>query len=147
MILLDTCVVSEALRPRPDQRVMAWLDTVEEDALCLSVLVLGELRRGIELLETGAKQDRLRLWFEELRERFAGRILDLDAGTLVLWGDVGAKAKKAGHPLPVIDSLMAACALHHNALLATRNTMDYDGTGLALFNPWEWGARKDEKTN
>jgi predicted nucleic acid-binding protein len=123
---------------------MAWLDTVDEDALCLSILAIGELRKGIEMLETGAKQDKLRLWFEALQERFSGRILDLDAGTLILWGDTCAKAKKAGHPLPVVDSLMAASAMHHNALLASRNTQDYKTTGIALFNPWEWNNAKED---
>jgi len=138
VILLDTCVISEALRPQPDPAVIAWMETIDEEALCLNVLVIGELRKGIEMLEAGAKQDRLRLWFEALQERFSGRILDLDSGTLVLWGDMCAKAKKAGHPVPVIDSLMAASALRHNALLVTRNTQDYHTTGIALFNPWEW---------
>lgn len=136
MIILDTCVVSEAIKPTPDLRVMEWLDTVDEDALFLSSITLGELRRGIELLPDGEKRNSLRVWFEELRERFADRILDLDAGTMLIWGDLSARLKKEGAPAPMMDALTAACALRNNALLATRNMRDYERTGVALFDPW-----------
>jgi len=138
VILLDTCVISEAIKPIPDTRVLAWLDAVSEDALYLSVIALGELYRGIELLTEGAKRDALRLWFEELQERFAGRILDLDTGTLLVWGELSARLKKSGEAVPLMDSLVASCAIRNNALLATRNTKDYERAGVHLIDPWRY---------
>jgi predicted nucleic acid-binding protein len=137
MILLDTCVISEAIKPQPDPRVIAWLEAVDEDALFLSAIAIGELKRGVELLREGAKKDALRTWFEELQVRFAGRILDLDAGTMLVWGDLSAKLKQAGQTLPLMDSLVAACALRNNALLATRNIGDFTVSGALVVNPWD----------
>jgi len=136
VILLDTCVISEAIKSEPESRVLDWLDTIDEDALYLSVIVLGELHRGIELLDESGKKSALRVWFEQLRERFADRILDIDAGTMLIWGELSARLKKEGAPTAIMDSLTAACAIRHNALLATRNTKDFERTGVHLTNPW-----------
>jgi len=136
VILLDTCVVSEAIKPNPEPKVLAWLDAVDEDALSLSVVAVGELKRGIELLTEGEKKSDLGLWFAELMERFRGRILDLDAGTMLVWGELSARLKKSGRTMPVMNSLVAACALRHNALLVTRNTGDYEASGVSLSDPW-----------
>ncbi len=139
MILLDTCIISETIKPEPNQRVLTWLDTVEEEALYLSVISLGELYRGIELLPEGEKQTALFIWFEELRERFTGRILDIDGETMITWARLSAGLKKSGEPMPLMDSLISACALRYGALLATRNTRDYKRTGMPLFDPWTYG--------
>ncbi len=138
MILLDSCVVSEAIKPEPDARVLLWLDTVDEDALCISSIALGELYRGIELLPESGKRDALRIWFEELRERFSDRVLDLDADTMLVWGGLSARLKKEGAPAPIMATLTAACALRNNMLLATRNVKDFARTGAQLTNPWEY---------
>lgn len=136
MILLDTCVVSEAIKPKPDPRVLAWLGGISEEALYLSSVVVGELKRGIELLEEGNKKDALRVWVEELLGRFEGRILDIDAGTMLAWGELNARLRSGGLTMPLMDSLVAACALRNNALLATRNLRDYEASGVPLTNPW-----------
>jgi len=138
VILLDTCVVSEALKPSPNERVLAWLRTVDEDSLFLSVIALGELHQGIELLADGTRRTSLRLWFEELRLRFIERIIPLDEEVLMTWGTMCARLKRQGTPVPAMDGLMAATALRNNALLATRNVADFMPTGAQLLNPWEY---------
>ena len=137
MILLDTCVISEALRPEPDPKVMAWIEGLPEDQVYLPALVLGELERGVELLPEGDKRAALRLWLEQLRHRFSGRILSFDEETAVRWGDLAARSQAAGQRLPVTDGLLAATALQYAALLATRNEDDFRETGVELINPWE----------
>jgi len=138
VILLDTCVVSEALRPEPAQRVTAWIESLPEEQVYLPALVLGELEKGVRLLPRGSKRSALRLWLEQLRRRFNGKILSFDEETALWWGDLTARSQSAGWPLPVIDGLLAATALQHAALLATRNTDDFRGTGVELINPWEF---------
>lgn len=137
MILLDTCVVSEAIKPSPEPRVLEWLDAVEEDALYLSAISVGELKRGVELLPEGSKKDALRLWSEELLARFQDRILALDSGTMLAWGELRARLKGEGATIPLMDSLVAASALRNNALLATRNVKDFERAGVHTTNPWE----------
>lgn len=136
MIVLDTCVVSEAIRPHPSVNVLNWLDSLPEHQVYIPALVLGELEKGVYLLPEGKKRSALRLWLEQLRERFRGRILSFDEGTAVSWGKVTAQVERSGRRLPVIDGMLAATALRHSALLATRNTADFQDTGVELINPW-----------
>ncbi|MCZ8131728.1 MAG: type II toxin-antitoxin system VapC family toxin [Steroidobacteraceae bacterium] len=132
--LIDTNVVSELARPRPAPQVSHWFDTVADDALYLSVLSLGELRRGVELLPAGKRREQLRHWLErELPAWFGARLLPLDAAVADTWGRLQAKTRRT---LPAIDSLLAATALHHHLRLVTRNTKDFDHTGLDTLNPW-----------
>ncbi|MFW6360802.1 MAG: type II toxin-antitoxin system VapC family toxin [Spirochaetota bacterium] len=137
MIVLDTGVISEALRPEPDSRVMEWIDGLPEEQVYLSALVLGELEKGVELLPQGSKRTALRLWLEQLRQRFSGRILSFDEQTALRWGDLAARSQAAGRRLPVIDGMLAATALQYKALLASRNVDDFRGTGVEVLNPWE----------
>ncbi|TVQ21164.1 MAG: type II toxin-antitoxin system VapC family toxin [Spirochaetaceae bacterium] len=136
MILLDTCVISEAMRPDPSPQVMAWLDSIPENRVFLPVIVLGELRKGVDRLDRGTRRVALDLWLEQLRERFRRRILVVDEETALTWGFLNARLERKGQRMPAIDSLIAACALRHNALLATRNTADYAPGGVELVNPW-----------
>ncbi len=137
MIILDTCVVSEAIRPSPSRRVLAWLDQLPEDRAYLPSLVLGELQKAVALLDEGNKRSALQLWLEQLRERFRERILTFDEETAVRWAMLSARLERAGRPLPLIDSMLAATALRYSALFATRNTGDYDLTGVETVDPWE----------
>ena len=137
MILLDTCVISEVIRPYPSENVVKWLDTLPEARVYLPSLVLGEVEKGITLLSSSNKRSALRLWFEQLRERFSGRIVSFDEETAVLWGKLTADLERSGARLPVIDGMLAAVALRHSALLATRNVADYQNTGVDIVNPWE----------
>jgi predicted nucleic acid-binding protein len=138
--LLDTNVISESVRAEPDVRVLAWLDSVQEDLLYLSVLTLGEIRQGIARLTQGKRRLRLERWLDvDLRARFAGRIVPVDENIARRWGGLTAGAQRAGAPLSVVDGLLAATALESDLILATRNVRDFVRLGVALSNPWSEG--------
>ena len=133
--LLDTNVLSETVRRQPDPRVIAWLDGVAEEALFVSVLGLAEIRKGIERLDDPRRRERLRHWLEhDLPDRFAERVLPIDLPVADRWGRLLAQV---GRPVPAIDSLLAATALHHELRLVTRNTKDFNYPGLEVVDPWE----------
>lgn len=133
--LLDTNVVSELVRPRPEAKVKSWVAAADEELLYLSVLTLGEIRKGIALLKDASRRAALEAWLAgDLAPRFAGRILPINEAVADRWGRLTAEA--APNLLPVIDGLLAATALHHNLTLVTRNTKDVAPTGVPAFNPW-----------
>ena len=135
--LLDTNVISELVKPKPDPKVTKWIDGTDESLLCLSVLSLGEIRKGIASLPNAFRRVSLEAWLDhDLVLRFAGRILDIDRAVADRWGRLAAKAIAAKSPLPVIDGLLAATAMEHNLTLVTRNTKDVAVADIAAFNPW-----------
>jgi toxin FitB len=132
--LLDTNVVSELVRARPDRVVLEWFRGIPEPAHHLSVLSLGEIRRGIERLPAGARKEKLRVWLEqELPAWFGDRLLPVTGAVADRWGRLlGALGKS----VPAVDSLLAATALHHGLRLVTRNIDDFRYPGLEVVNPW-----------
>ncbi len=135
--LLDTNVVSELVRPRPEARVRDWIDATEESLLFLSVLSMGEIRKGIVKLTDRGRRVALETWLDSvLALRFSGRILPIDQTIADRWGRIAAEASVSKAPLPVIDALLAATALHHDLTFVTRNTKDVARTRVPLFNPW-----------
>jgi toxin FitB len=136
--LLDTNVVSELMKARPNAGVVAWVNDTAEDLLHLSVLTIGEVRKGIDLLaDDDPKRAALQGWLSrDVRIRFAARLLVFDAGVAERWGQVEALARKHRLTLPTIDAQLAATALHHNLTFVTRNTTDVAMTGVPVFNPW-----------
>jgi toxin FitB len=137
VIILDTCVISGSLKENQESAMFAWMAGLKEETVFIPSIVIGELRKGVELLEKGKKKQALELWLEQLQDRFSGRILPIDEGTALVWGSLCARLTREGRPVPVSDSLIAASSLFHDALLATRNTKDFEGMGLRLVNPWE----------
>lgn len=138
--LLDTNVVSEGMRLRPDEGVANWLAETDEDRFFMSVMTLGELRHGIERLPAGARRKRFERWIgEDLPARFEARVLLVDEGTAHCWGVLMAKAQSIGRPLGVIDAFLAATAVQHDLTLVTRNVSDFAGVSVRLFNPWTDG--------
>lgn len=135
--LIDTNVISELVRPKPDAAVLDWFSRTPDEALFLSVLTLGEIRKGVEKLtspDEAPRREKLRLWLEhDLRDWFGPRILPIGPDVADHWGRLLAQA---GRPVPAIDSLLAATALHHDLRLVTRNTRDFDYAGLEVINPW-----------
>lgn len=135
--LIDTNVISELVRPKPDVAVLDWFAGTPDDALFLSVLTLGEIRKGVEKLSSAEdiqRREKLRLWLEhDLRDWFGPRILPIGPDVADHWGRLLARA---GRPVPAIDSLLAATALHHDLRLVTRNIKDFDYAGLEVINPW-----------
>ena len=135
--LLDTNVISELIKAEPNRNVVRWIEKSEETMLFLSVLTLGEIRSGIEGLNPGRRRGRLESWLAvDLRLRFQHRILTINDAIAERWGAVSAMAAKKGRPLPVIDGLLAATALHHDLMLVTRNDTDVRGSGVQTLNPW-----------
>lgn len=136
--LLDTNCVSEAVRLRPEPRVMRWLETADESLLYLSVLTLGEIRKGVAFLPQSRRRTLLESWLEaELNTRFAARILSIDAAVADRWGLLAAAAKKKGKGLSTIDGLLAATAIQHNLTIVSRNDSDFAGIPVPVFNPWQ----------
>lgn len=132
--LVDTNVLSELTRPNPAPSVTDWFEEVRDESLHLSVLTLGELRRGVEKLPPGKRREKLRYWLEhELPAWFGERLLPIDAAVAEAWGRLQAASERT---LPAVDSLLAATALHHHLRLVTRNTADFAVPGLETINPW-----------
>ncbi len=136
--LLDTCVISELLKPRPSQKVVTWIDSIEEEKLYISVITIGEFEKGISKLPSSSKKDRISDWLnEDLLIRFKGRILDLDVNTLIKWGQMVANLENQGRKIPAVDSLITATVLQHDLCLVTRNIQDFQNCGIKILNPWE----------
>lgn len=135
--LLDTNVISEWTKPRPDAGVLSWLAEVDEDRVFMSVATLAELRHGIERLPVGARRDRLDAWLrEELPQRFEGRVLAVNDILADVWGRMMARAEALGRRMGVMDGLLAATAEVHELTLVTRNVADFRAAGTAVLNPW-----------
>jgi predicted nucleic acid-binding protein len=136
--LLDTNCISELVRVRPEPRVMEWIDAADEGLLYLSVLTLGEIRRGLAALAQGRRRTRLETWLEvDLRARFSGRVLPVDEEIADRWGLLAAQAKRKGIALPIVDALLAATALHYNLTVVSRNASDFTSSQVPVVNPWE----------
>ncbi len=134
--LLETNVLSETRRPAPDRRVLEWLDRLDEDRAFISVVALAEIRRGVALMQHGRRRDALARWLgRDLVDRFAGRILSVDANTAFTWGDLMAEAKRRRLGLASMDGLIAATAIVHGLTLVTRNVQDFRGLAVELLDP------------
>jgi predicted nucleic acid-binding protein len=136
--LLDTNVLSEFnRRGQPDRLVQHWLEAADPESLYVSVLTIGELRLGVELLPPSKRRSQLEHWLEQdLPEWFEGRVLPVDQSIAERWELLRAQAQMKGRPLSVIDALLAATALQHNLTLVSRNVSDSSVVGLDLVNPW-----------
>ena len=136
-VLLDTCVISELVSKRPNQAVIDWIDSIEDEQIYLSVITIGEIKKGIEKLPDSTRKEMLVEWLQEdLLSRFHGRILGVDAAVMLIWGTLTAKLEQQGTPMPAIDSLIAAIAMYGNITLVTRNVQDFQKTSVSLLNPW-----------
>jgi predicted nucleic acid-binding protein len=134
--LLDTNIHSEFRNPRPEPRVVEWVDSVAEDSVFISVVTLGEIRKGCELLDAGKRRKELD-WLEvEVREWFAGRILPVTDAIAERWGRLEAQRQRLGLPLNTADGQIAATALEHGLTLVTRNVNDFRDLGVVVLNPW-----------
>jgi toxin FitB len=136
--LLDTNIPSEALRPRPDPNVSAWLKSQVKDSQFLSVVTMGELRKGATLLPLSAKRTQIEELIDTLIPTwFAGRILPMTQAIAERWGGLEGQRLLAGRPLGTADGMIAATALEHGLTLVTRNVKDFASLGIVLLNPWD----------
>jgi predicted nucleic acid-binding protein len=132
--LLDTNILAEIIRPKPHEELLSWITSIPNENLHISVLTLGEIRKGIQKLPHNHKREKLRIWLEhELPTWFEERILPIDPFIADRWGRLQAEA---GKTLPVIDALIAATALHYDFAIVTRNSKDFNFPTLNVINPW-----------
>jgi len=135
--LLDTCLISELMRPRADAGVIEWLATNDERGMYLSEVTLGELTKGLHKLPPGSRRDRLERFFtDEVVDRFEGRWLAVDTRAWTRWGELLGAAERRGRPGSVMDALQAALALVHGLEVVTRNVRDFTSFEVRLVNPW-----------
>jgi predicted nucleic acid-binding protein len=136
--LLDTNIPSELMRIRPAPDVQAWIAAQHPSALFISVVSLGELRKGITMRAFDQRRQQLEAWFQvEVSRLFSGRVLTLTRPIAERWGALEAQRERAGRPLQVPDGQIAATALEHDLTLVTRNEKDFMGLGLTILNPWK----------
>ena len=135
--LLDTNVISETVRARPDAGVMRWLDSLQPEQLHVSVLSLGDIRKGALMVADAERRDKLLDWLEnDLAQWFESRVLPVEAAVAAHWAALMAEAAQ---PLPAIDSLLAATAAQADLVVATRNLRDFERLRVRVVNPWELG--------
>jgi tRNA(fMet)-specific endonuclease VapC len=136
--LLDTNVISELISKRSNKKVLEWLDRLDSNTIYLSVITIGEIRKGIEKLPPSKRKERIKEWLEgDLLLRFQGRILEITTEVMLIWGELTGRLEKEGRPITAIDSLIAAIALQGNYRLVTRNEHDFQYTGVTIINPWK----------
>jgi hypothetical protein len=137
MIVLDTNVISEVLRPVPDEQVMAWMRAMKRSELWTCSIVLAELYAGVELMPAGKRKQTLREKMDQLVSLiFAEKVLGFDGSAARKYGEIFAARQRLGRPIQEIDAQIAAIAAVHGAALATRNIPDFKGCGVRLINPW-----------
>lgn len=135
--LIDTCVISEIVKERPNAACIEWMRDHHDSSYFLSVLTVGELRKGISKLSHSKKRSQLEQWMTlDFIPRFQSRILPIDEAVAKQWGDLLAKCEAAEKKLPSIDSLIAATASVHSLIIVTRNVKDFQDTGIEIINPW-----------
>jgi predicted nucleic acid-binding protein len=135
--LLDTCVISELVKPAPNRRVVDWLNEVSSKALFLSVITIGEIKKGLTKLPNSKKKERLTVWLNTLLNEYQERILPVDLMVAENWGVLQGNAEMAGTPMSSIDSLLAATTYTHNLTLVTRNESDFVPGITPIINPWK----------
>ena len=134
--LLDTCVISELVKPFPNKNVIEWLNNTPNERLFLSVITIGEIRKGLTKLPNSNRKDSLSNWLNTLREDYQSRIYPISLTIAENWGIIQANAEQNGSPMASIDSLIAAVAYTHNLILVTRNVSDFKASKQPIQNPW-----------
>ena len=135
--LLDTCVISELVRPIPNENVISWLNKTPNERLSLSVITIGEIRKGITKLPDSRKKNQLTNWLNTLLEDYESRIFPINLTVAENWGNIQGHAETKGTPLTSVDSLIAAVALTHNLIIVTRNESDFIASNATILNPWK----------
>jgi predicted nucleic acid-binding protein len=140
-VLLDTCALSKLRLPKPDAGVARAIQDLDSDDLFVSAISIGEIVKGVALLHDGQKKRLLQAWLRTLERHYGDRLLPIDPETCRMWGELTAAAQKAGRTIAASDGLIAATARRHGLYIMTRNTADFEPSGVPLLNPWERASR------
>lgn len=136
--ILDTNVISELIAKQPNTQVIDWIDRLDPRTVYLTVITVGEIRKGIEKLPPSPRKATIRMWLEtDLLLRFQGKILTITTDVMLVWGELTGRLETEGKPMAAIDALIAAIALHGQYTLITRNEIDFQYAGILLINPWK----------
>lgn len=135
-LLLDTCVISEMRKTDANSSVKKLINETDESDMFISVISLGEIVKGISLLQEGKRKKELLSWIAGLERHFADRILEIDQEIAHIWGEITARAQRSGKTVPACDGLIAAIALRHGLHLVTRNGEDFKPTGVLFIDHW-----------
>lgn len=136
-LLLDTCVLLEIRKPKPNKKVVDVIKSMSNNDIFLSTVTIGEITKGISLLKAGKRKNELQKWLQVIEKIYGHRILDVDIETSRIWGELTAKAQQAGKIISAMDGLIAATGLRHGLHIVTRNISDFEVTGVMLIDPWE----------
>lgn len=134
--LLDTCVISEFTKSHPESRVLDWFQATQSEMLFLSVINIGEIKKGIYKLPSSNKKQTLLLWLTGLLDNYKDRILPVDLSVIENWSAIIANAEKSGQPVASMDGLIAATVYTHHLTLVTRNERDFAACNISMVNPW-----------
>ncbi|HEX8455672.1 MAG TPA: type II toxin-antitoxin system VapC family toxin [Longimicrobium sp.] len=134
--LLDTNVVSDSTKPRPDPRVTRWMGARPQEHFALSTITLGEIQKGASKLEPGAKRTYLIQWLEEIPTEYRDRVIPVDVPIARAWGRIADEGRRAGRELSVPDGILVATAVIHDMVLVTRNERHFRDRGIQILNPW-----------
>jgi len=139
--LLDTCLISELPKTIPNQKVIDWLKKIPSDSLFISVITIGEIRKGLTKLQPSEKKERLTYWLNNLLKFYSERILPIDLTVAEKWGNLQGNAEKAGKPMSSVDSLLAATASVHNLIMVTRNESDFEMGEISITRLWPFSPK------
>ncbi len=134
--LLDTCVISELVKHTPNENAVAWLNSTDSERIFLSVITIGEIRKGIAKLPESKKKQILTNWLLSLVEDYRSRIYPVSLTVAENWGNIQGQAEKQGKSLSSVDSLIAATAYTYNLVIVTRNEKDFISSNVPILNPW-----------
>lgn len=134
--LLDTCAISELTKLNANSGVIKWLENTNSEDLYLTVINIGEIKKGINKLPSSKKKQDLLFWLETLLEDYQNRILTVDLSVMENWSLIVANAEKKGQPIASLDSIIAAIAYTHHLTLVTRNERDFYACNIPMLNPW-----------
>lgn len=135
--LLDTNVISEFIAKKPNQKVLDFVNSLDEDNLYLSVITIGEIKFGIQKVESQTKKEQLLLWLEDdLLKRFEGKIVNIDTDTMLMWGEINQHLQSIGRVIPIVDSLIASSCVAKDFTLITRNIKDFYNFDIEIINPF-----------
>jgi len=136
--LLDTNIISELVSKKPNKIVVEYINNLNQDDVYLSVITIGEIQAGIQNIESESRKALLLKWlYSDLFKKFENKIIHIDIDIMLMWGNINHQLKKAGKPLPIMDSLIAATCIQNKGTLITRNESDFKNLEIAIINPFK----------